>query len=979
MADNEFKNPRRPAEPDPKDDDPFAELARIVGYDKDDKPPKHEAEQAAAAQSPEEPPSPVPGMSSERPQDLPQQSPLQPLPEPRVDEGLDLETELLRELDIGVEEPVDLPPQPSTIQSSNTPPAAAPVPQTSVSRETASGSEPTGFSHTTSEAQRAGEIPTGQPATTDPALPASTDPFAAPPLGQQATPEVASASPVQPASSVEPDSTPDPLPEFLRAMRENVETANEPSPSHPGAEQSGGSSDASQTVTGADAGVSDPQPTAAEQSRDAAEAIGTAPDFPPQTHATAEAVSEPKPSTAPDGNPWPSAGQSVSGSHASLEAELEAAFSALEESGTTSSEAAENARREVEAVLPPAEAVEESDELASAYRKFEDDVRAAMPKTASLDDTLEEQLDDVNDMLLAEMAEVEAEASGTTAEQQDMPFDPASIAESDEVPERMAELDVPDIRSEDKAPAATSDDNFGLPLEEELEALASEAAGSADDHREPGESIVEALMEVPPEATPQAQGEDTGLHTSPKATAQLDLPEETLDELRDGAPEDDGFNLDDDLSVPEYDGVEETDHGRSRGRGLVAAFVVVCVAVAGGAGFYFWNSSLGGDSASGEPPVIVADTEPVKVKPADPGGTTVPNQDLAVYDRVAGNGTAEPTDQNLVTTAEEPVDVVQRTLNPEALPLEGRDQVAEPVVKSEERLAASDSTDNAAPAAEDTNGEPTGISPRKVRTLVVKPDGTIVARDLPETPRVISTSLPEQSTETNANAGQGAGTTNQTVALAPAESTSLVQTPPAATDAAAETTQTQSETQAASTTPDSPTNETVPAVGAQSSLPPIDENIRDTGALPVPATKPESENSEPQTVATANDTGTVSTGAGQANAPVPAARPADQPVNIVEAVTERGNLAGSQSAGRPGDYSMQISSQPSEAGARQSYQDLSSRYASILGGRNYNIQRADIPNKGVFYRVRIPVGTRAEATALCNQYKAAGGSCFVAR
>ena len=73
--------------------------------------------------------------------------------------------------------------------------------------------------------------------------------------------------------------------------------------------------------------------------------------------------------------------------------------------------------------------------------------------------------------------------------------------------------------------------------------------------------------------------------------------------------------------------------------GLVAAMVVLGVAVVGGGGFYLWNSSLGGDSASTVTPVITADNEPVKVKPENPGGKTVPNQDLAVYDRVSGNET----------------------------------------------------------------------------------------------------------------------------------------------------------------------------------------------------------------------------------------------------------------------------------------------------------------------------------------------------
>jgi len=76
---------------------------------------------------------------------------------------------------------------------------------------------------------------------------------------------------------------------------------------------------------------------------------------------------------------------------------------------------------------------------------------------------------------------------------------------------------------------------------------------------------------------------------------------------------------------------------------------------------------------------------------------------------------------------------------------------------------------------------------------------------------------------------------------------------------------------------------------------------------------------------------------------------------------------------------MQIASQPSAEGAQATYQDLARRYGDILSGRGVNIVRADIEGKGTYYRVRIPSSTRADAIALCERYKAAGGSCFVSK
>ena len=51
----------------------------------------------------------------------------------------------------------------------------------------------------------------------------------------------------------------------------------------------------------------------------------------------------------------------------------------------------------------------------------------------------------------------------------------------------------------------------------------------------------------------------------------------------------------------------------------------------------------------------------------------------------------------------------------------------------------------------------------------------------------------------------------------------------------------------------------------------------------------------------------------------------------------------------------------------------------MLGGRGVNIVKAEVAGKGTYYRVRVPSATRDEAIALCEKYKAAGGSCFVSK
>ena len=125
-------------------------------------------------------------------------------------------------------------------------------------------------------------------------------------------------------------------------------------------------------------------------------------------------------------------------------------------------------------------------------------------------------------------------------------------------------------------------------------------------------------------------------------------------------------------------------------------------------------------------------------------------------------------------------------------------------------------------------------------------------------------------------------------------------------------------------------------------------------------------------------------------APVPTMRPAQQPVDVVAAVSDRGNVQPTQepaaaapaeqvAAVAPGDYVIQIASLPSEADAQKSYQNLSAKFGSVIGGRGVDIKKAEIAGKGTFYRVRIPAGSKNDAVALCEKYRAAGGSCLVAK
>jgi hypothetical protein len=106
----------------------------------------------------------------------------------------------------------------------------------------------------------------------------------------------------------------------------------------------------------------------------------------------------------------------------------------------------------------------------------------------------------------------------------------------------------------------------------------------------------------------------------------------------------------------------------------------------------------------------------------------------------------------------------------------------------------------------------------------------------------------------------------------------------------------------------------------------------------------------------------------QGNQPAPAEpRPQVASTNPAQAV----------SAGGAG-YVVQVSSQRSEADAQASYRALQGKFPSVLGSRAPLIKRADLGDKGVYYRAMVgPFASSEEAAQVCGNLKTAGGQCVV--
>ncbi|KAG1700606.1 Arginine--tRNA ligase [Nymphon striatum] len=160
----------------------------------------------------------------------------------------------------------------------------------------------------------------------------------------------------------------------------------------------------------------------------------------------------------------------------------------------------------------------------------------------------------------------------------------------------------------------------------------------------------------------------------------------------------------------------------------IAALVLALFAGAIAAGYGF----LGGDNptvATGTPEIIKADADPVKVKPKDPGGLVPENQDNASYVDIGGENSAAVSQEKLNSQTEEPL--ILNTGNTENIE---NTEVAD-APKSDDRLTSSEDT-GATPNA--TNS---AVLPKVVQTVVVKPDGTIIAK--PVTPKPVETALNE--------------------------------------------------------------------------------------------------------------------------------------------------------------------------------------------------------------------------------------------
>jgi hypothetical protein len=376
-------------------------------------------------------------------------------------------------------------------------------------------------------------------------------------------------------------------------------------------------------------------------------------------------------------------------------------------------------------------------------------------------------------------------------------------------------------------------------------------------------------------------------------------------------------------------------HGKSR-RGLVVAAAVMGIVVLGGGAFALLD--LGGGAPDGPPRIITASDEPVKEFPENeerPGN----GASKLIYDRVGGGeGTSE---ERLVLRDETPV---------ASLPPAPAGQVS------------------------GENGTVVPAGPRRVRTVVVRPDGTIISGSDADTSSgtdqgqstgqapVQAPTVPGATAGVTASGlGQGqqqTGGNTSSDGQARVVSTSPVSAAPSGTGAGSD-----------------------PASGTGTGAVASGQNGQAAATADAPVNVPRTKPDDIQTLA-------------RSAAPPPAvqSQPVSQqrsaaPLDLTASAGPQAPVASPQatpsasSSGTipAGAYVVQVSSQRSEQQAQTAFDDLQRRFGSVLGGVSPVIQRADLGDRGTFYRVRIPTSSRDEAISLCERLKTAGGDCFVRR
>ena len=349
-------------------------------------------------------------------------------------------------------------------------------------------------------------------------------------------------------------------------------------------------------------------------------------------------------------------------------------------------------------------------------------------------------------------------------------------------------------------------------------------------------------------------------------------------------------------------------------RAVAGPVVAVALLAVAGVGLY-WVLGQGG-GATGPAPLVVADATPTKEVPEVEAPAAA--QQSVVFNEMSG--TDASADEQIVS----------------------RDQAdTEAVVAANTALSSTGVLADTSGATVDPNQD--GLVNRKVRTVTVRPDGTIVSGDDSLAGSAI---LPVD----RPNVPEVPGADFSTPDLI---ASAIAETEPTPAATATDVTATPAATAAG------------PAAEPGSSIAVVDA----TGApisgrtVTVPMQRPA-------------DFSTIAAAALASATAAPAATAPVESAAIAAAPAPQAAVATTTTAGTAAAY-VQLASQRSEAEAQQTVQAITTRYGVLFGGASPEIRQVDLGERGIFYRVLVPAASRDAAANICTNIKAAGGDCLL--
>lgn len=143
--------------------------------------------------------------------------------------------------------------------------------------------------------------------------------------------------------------------------------------------------------------------------------------------------------------------------------------------------------------------------------------------------------------------------------------------------------------------------------------------------------------------------------------------------------------------------------------------------------------------------------------------------------------------------------------------------------------------------------------------------------------------------------------------------------------------------------------------------------LRSDGAAQQPAPAPQSQNNAPIQLAPNSsvqeqDTQTV---------------PQNRPNSNTPTVPRNTTVASLGPTTASGNYVVQVASHKTPEEAQGAWANLRQQYAAIFNGRNADIRKVDLGDRGTFYRAMVGPMNRDQANALCQNLKTQGAGCIV--